>query len=158
MEWKVHRIYNSATDAMIKKKDIINMARHIAKRSSGRKDHRLMHPLRDWLIGLFTVVTLLLVGQVYTGFLLLQKQSEDIDSYTVQVETTSYKRERIDAALTTYREKQESFDSVRAEWALVQPVVPEEEGSEEGVDPDEVDDEDGEEEDASQVSPDFEIN
>ena len=108
---------------MITKDDILQMIKHIARRNSGKKDRRIIHPVRDWLVILSAAIVLFLAGEAYVGLLLLQKQQEDISEYTVEVETVQYRQERVDAVLETYRAKKERFDTFRAEQATNTPAV-----------------------------------
>lgn len=51
---------------MITKQDIIKFARHVTRRSKGLPDRRLMHPYREWYIGLAVAGVLVCAGIAYT--------------------------------------------------------------------------------------------
>ena len=98
---------------MITYNEIIEMARHIARRSRGLPDRRIMHPVRDWLIG-FSVATLIFAClSIYAGWIFFTEKNTDIDAYAVRVETITYEHERVREVLDTYRMKEQQFNALR---------------------------------------------
>ena len=99
---------------MITKNDIIKMARHVLRRSQGRPDNRIIHPLRDWLIGLSIAVLMLVTLSIYAGSLFFTEKNNDIDAYSVDIETVTYEYERVNNVLETYRARETTFDKLRS--------------------------------------------
>lgn len=116
------------------------MAKHITRRSAGRRDNRIIHPQRDWLIGLMATTMLFLAGSVYAGFVFFTELHHEVDPSTVSVETTSYRYDLIQEVLGTYTDRAETFEALRAEEPIstsTQNMITEnaEEGEGESEDP-----------------------
>ena len=77
---------------MIEKNDILKMVHHITKRSRGIPDKRLMHPVREWLIGLVCVVVVLAVGVMYSTRLFTM--FSDVTSPIPSEQATAQRRSR----------------------------------------------------------------
>ncbi len=89
---------------MISKSDLIKMARHVARRSEGYADPRIMHPARDWLIGLSAATALFLALSAAAGYLFWSRNSHDPYG-EVTLSTVTYDRATAEAVLTRYRER-----------------------------------------------------
>jgi len=50
---------------MANKNDILKMARHVFRRGQSIPDRRLMHPKREWAIGLIVALAVMVVGFWY---------------------------------------------------------------------------------------------
>jgi len=98
---------------MITKHDIIQMTKHITRRSSGKRDRRIIHPQREWFIGLVIIFVLFIGGSMYTGYLFFTEFNYEVDPATVEVKTTTYQNERVRDVLNAYREKKTSFEKLR---------------------------------------------
>ena len=107
---------------MIQKIDIIKMARHIVRRSSGRVDMRIMHPVRDWGVALLVAVLLFCGGGVYAGSTFLNELDVTDRVYTPKVDTASYDYDVIASVLSEYHIRVETFNALRADRRFV--VIP----------------------------------
>jgi hypothetical protein len=99
------------------------MAKHIAKRSKGIPDNRIMHPTRDWLIGLVFVLCIFVVGSIYTGYRFVSEQSQDVSAYDVSVDTVEYKHTLIGNVSEQYDDIQIRFDELRGRRFIAPPDV-----------------------------------
>ena len=52
---------------MISKKDITKMVKNVVRRDRGVPDRRLMHPRREWSVGLLLWITVVLAGGFYAA-------------------------------------------------------------------------------------------
>lgn len=103
---------------MITKNDIIKMAKHITKRSSGRPDGRIMHPRRDWAIGFLFSLVVLLSGVCYAGYVFYTAWEYNPDSYEVFVAPVKYDPDFVDEVLELYVKKADRFETLRAREAV----------------------------------------
>lgn len=97
---------------------------HGVRRDVPRTEH-LIHPERDWLVGLVASVLLFVGGALYLGFdFLVQYESVDIRPV---VDETVVRYRAVDAAhyLTEYRDRDTTFRSLRADRTHADPVVEE---------------------------------
>ena len=120
---------------MIERKDILKMVRHVTKRSRGVPDKKLIHPRREWLIGLVLFIVVLAGGLTYNSFSYqkaLTVGSEESEGTTGVVQ---YRTGLVEDALTIYRERKLRFEELRPEAtapAMQTPQNPIEDGLVEG--------------------------
>lgn len=111
------------------------MVRHIAKRSEHIPDRKLMHPARDWFIGLSAAVVLF-VCSVLFAFMTFNTQSEKINRVVPVTETVSvYKSEEAQAILKAYDERITTFNALRGEQVDGGVSLPSESTQEDGSEP-----------------------
>lgn len=95
---------------MIDKKDIIKMAKHVFKRGKGVPDKRLMHPRRDWTIGMI-VFALILIGGSYFGAVSYNQYKEiDTTGGDPGVTIPKYNASRIEETISLYGKLEEQFN------------------------------------------------
>ena len=63
---------------MIDKKSIIKMASAIVRHDKGYPDRRLMHPQREWFIGLVLFAVILIAGSLFAGDIFLTYQNIEL--------------------------------------------------------------------------------
>lgn len=95
---------------MITQKDIIAMARHVTRRGRGIPDRRLMHPHREWYIGLALCMCVVVGGMVYNTLQFRYYTSLE-DRISGSATTVEYRSEVVRRVLETYRERQEVFEA-----------------------------------------------
>lgn len=105
---------------MIDKKQILKMADHVFKRSSGVPDKRLMHPEREWITGLGMFVGILLIGGGLSSLLFFQYRNVDVQNGEVGVTIPKYNETLIQNVLDYYGERERTFSALVGET----PVVP----------------------------------
>lgn len=113
---------------MINKNDILKMVRHIAKRSEHIPDRKLMHPARDWFIGL-SIAALMFVSSAAFAFMTFHAQSEKVNRVVPVTETVAvYKGEKARAVLELYNERINTFNALRSkriDGGVTLPATPE---------------------------------
>lgn len=98
---------------MISKKDITRIIKKIARKKRGLRDHQIIHPQREWFLGLF--FTLLIVAGMATWSCLtyfnVTNRSIETDA-EVLTNQTVYRTEIVDAALAEFRQRAENYDQL----------------------------------------------
>ena len=109
---------------MIEKKDILKMVRQVTKRAAGKPDKRLIHPRREWFIGISMFMLIVLVGagysvQVHSSLDKLEENVIENDTRVIR-----YQEAEVQKALERYRAAEATFDDMRSGLQpSVQPVV-----------------------------------
>ncbi len=104
---------------MITKHSILKMVRHIVRRDAGHPDRRIMHPARDWFIGLLGVGVVFLGGGVYAGYLFWSKSNTIAETHEATSGSVKYDRKLIDRVLTDYRARQTRYESLGGGTAFI---------------------------------------
>ena len=91
------------------------MVRHISRRSEGHPDRRIMHPVRDWLIGLTTASFLFLAVSLAEGYLFWSTSVRVSEVPEVTVETVRYDSKLVGRVLADYRARNAQYESLRKE-------------------------------------------
>lgn len=100
---------------MIEKKDIIAVARHIFRRGQGAPDRRLMHPMREWLIGVACASAVFVGGAAYAGFLFVELSGERRATVSVDDAVAVYDQAAVSAVLAEYGERDARFRALRTD-------------------------------------------
>lgn len=106
---------------MISKNDILSMARHVVRRGNDIPDRRLLHPRREWHIGLALAFLIISAGAVWNAqqfryFGSLESRITGEDSMTVR-----FNEERATDILEKYKARAEALAAIRAEYEAVAP-------------------------------------
>lgn len=101
------------------KHNIFTIARHIVARSEGRLDRQILHPARDWTIGLTGVAFLFLAGSVGAGYLFWSKNILVTETYVVTIEPVQYDQKLIKRVLAEYTARQVQYELLRDGVILV---------------------------------------
>ena len=104
---------------MIETKDIIKMVAHIVRHDNGVPDTRIMHPLREWLIGLVGVTVGVACGSVFAGATYHAYSLSTRNEIEVIETAVPYKAALVDQALETYLAKQAVYEKL-----IVANIVP----------------------------------
>ena len=100
---------------MISKKDITKMVKHLMKKRSGVPDRRMMHPERDWLIGLLGVTLVFVGGAFYAGSLFIEYSKRAGAEISASSDVIKYDQKLIAKVLEQYDAMSTEFDSLRAD-------------------------------------------
>ena len=99
-------------ETMIETKDITNMVAHIVRRDKGIPDTNIMHPMREWVVGL-AVVFLLVAGGVVFNIIMYQSYSEALSAPVTVTETVvPYKAAVVAQAITHYQTERTRYKSL----------------------------------------------
>ncbi len=107
---------------MIDPKDILKMATHVFKRGQGFYDKRSMHPTREWLIGLFIFVVLIIAGGIQSVYSFLQYQNLSTDGGSFTESMAQFNSALTEKAITNYGKRKEVYRQLQGEAPLAKPV------------------------------------
>jgi hypothetical protein len=95
---------------MFSKDDITKIARKILKRQRGLRDHQMIHPVREWTIGLIVAVLFLIIGGGWSFVTYQELSSRDVQNVeAVEIKQSGYRPETINSALQLFRERIEQY-------------------------------------------------
>lgn len=97
---------------MINTKNILNMVKHVARNENALPDKRIMHPEREWFIGITGVLIGIIVGSIF-AYLVFHSYSLLTTQEIVVTETVvPYKAVLVEKALTLYLEKRSVYNNL----------------------------------------------
>ena len=110
---------------MIEKKDILKMVKSVSKRAAGKPDKRLIHPRREWFIGISLFLLIVIVGAVYSAhvYTSLDRLEDSVSESDTSV--IRYQAGNVQTALDRYQATQQKFETMRAALPDVPPPVSE---------------------------------
>lgn len=104
---------------MMNSSDFKKIAKKIIKRQRGLRDIQIMHPAREWHLGMLVALLLVLGSVILSASTYYKNKQTDITAVsTSEVETVVYRETMVEAALENLAER----DSVRK--ALISESVP----------------------------------
>lgn len=104
---------------MITIHNLLKFARHISGKDRAYRDQRIMHPERDWFIGLFSVTLLFLAGGLGVWYLFDKRGGALVEDHGVTIDTVKYDAKLITRVLTDYARRQEHYESLRGDVVSV---------------------------------------
>lgn len=99
-------------EAMIETKDITKMVKHIARRDSGKSDATIMHPMREWALGLFVTAFIVLWGVIFTVALYRVYGSSLETEVPVAVTVIPYKAPLVADAIQFYEKERTIYEAM----------------------------------------------
>lgn len=110
-------------ETMIETKDITKMVAHIVRRDNGIADTSIMHPMREWMLGL-AVVFLLVAGGVGFNVLMYQNYHDALTTPVAVTETiVPYKAAPVARAINYYEAERVIYESILGIHVSNVPVV-----------------------------------
>jgi hypothetical protein len=97
---------------MIEAKDITKMVQHVVRRDSGKSDAVIMHPLREWALGLFVVGLLVLWGVIFTVALFRVYSSSLETVVPVPVMPIPYKAPLVAETILQYEKERTQYKAM----------------------------------------------
>lgn len=109
---------------MITKKDIVTMAQHVLKRSKGIPDKRLLHPGREWLVGLLAFSLVVIVGSVWAAKSFMFYWHADSATGGQKQNVPKYQQDWIETVLGEYDQKTADYEAIVEDVVSAPVVVP----------------------------------
>ncbi len=103
---------NSYIKTMIETKDISKMVKHIMRRNRGVVDPQIMHPMREWVIGIVITLIGMLGGSILAASLYQYYDAKMDTEVAVAATVVPYDAAVVEAALSQYRIKQAQYEAV----------------------------------------------
>ncbi len=97
---------------MIETKDITKMVQHVVRRKRGIADPQIMHPMREWVIGIGVAAAVVTAGSVLAATLYNYYDEKRDTIITVSETLVPYNAALIESALTQYRQKQQQYNLI----------------------------------------------
>lgn len=99
---------------MIDNKLVQTIVSKVTRKGQPFGEHNIMHPEREWFIGLSTAVVVLAVGSIWCVQLYFDySDSIETISPSAQIEQTIYREKEIDQALNEFAERKEKQSNLR---------------------------------------------
>lgn len=108
---------------MISKTDIIKMTRTVFKRSQGYRKHEVMHPSREWFIGIGLLIVVVVVGGVINALEYRSYNTLEQATKGAPLSINKYSHVLAQKARDRYEGKMQKFDTLSDEVPAA-PVVP----------------------------------
>ena len=121
---------------MLSKKDIKKLIRSVLRQQRGLRDHQIIHPTRDWMVGFIGGLILLIVGAAWSFTTYKEVGERDVESVDVgEVKQTVYREDMVNAALEQFRERKEQYEALINQPEVIVPeeVIEDEEESDEPI-------------------------
>ena len=104
---------------MIDKKSIIKMASAIVRHDKGYPDRRLMHPQREWFIGLVLFAVILIAGSLLAGDIFLTYQNIELSEGDSGQSIPIYRESSVQNSLDLYQARGEEYDALREKKVMI---------------------------------------
>lgn len=108
---------------MIETKDIKKMVAHIMRRDKGIADPQLMHPTREWFIGLGIATLIVLLGSWFCWFIYSSYAQTIVSELPVSEPVVPYQAASIAEAIKIFESKQIKFSEILGKTPDVEAVV-----------------------------------
>lgn len=87
----------------------------ISQFKSGRYEKRMLHPLREWFIGVSVFLLCVLSATAHSAYTFIKYESVNIDTVTISTESTiRYNRTLVETVLGRYQERAQEFSAIIA--------------------------------------------
>lgn len=98
---------------MISKTDIAALAEHVLRRQRSLPDRAIMHPVREWFIGLVAALCIVVLAGGLSAYHFAYYS--DIKERVTGAEPSDieYEKGRIENVLYTYRERKEAYEAFK---------------------------------------------
>lgn len=104
---------------MISKVDILKFVHHVVHRNAGRTDKRLVHPEREWIIGMLIAFCVGAAGAVYGSFFFVQQEEVVERNVSGDITAVRYRAGTVEEALGLYAARKEAFSALRGTYVPV---------------------------------------
>lgn len=104
---------------MINTKDILKMAKATLRHDQGYPERRLIHPHREWLIGMSMFIVLLFSGSTAAGLLFLHYQNLGADSVPSEQRIPNYQSATVTDVLSVYASRADTFKILQTTNSVV---------------------------------------
>jgi hypothetical protein len=107
-------------------KQIKEMARKLFVAKQGSGHIKTLHPERDWMIGVFIAVGIVIGITTWNAHVYLSNRDGGTTEIEVDISNPKYQAELIDQALKTFEQRAENFRLLSGAQQVQDAVVPEE--------------------------------
>lgn len=112
---------------MMSKRDITKIVRRILRQQRGIHEHQLIHPRREWAIGLLVGFLCLAGGGIWSYLTFQDVSKRDVTSINaVTIEQNVYQENVVNTALGTFEKRKEKYQAMLQVAQSIEPEVIEE--------------------------------
>lgn len=108
---------------MIEPRDIKKMVMSVVRHDKGLRDPRIMHPARDWFIGIGFMFAIVLAGALYSAMSYVTYDVIDYSETDVDQSLTTYRAASVEAAIAVYTAKKSAHDELISEVGVVEEII-----------------------------------
>lgn len=101
-------------------KQLQALTKRLHKTKTGAPAERVLHPMRDWMVGVFVGVCIAAVITVWSGYMYIINRDGGATDIEVAVANPTYQATLIDQALEIYNQRAETFATLQS--TVVAPV------------------------------------
>jgi len=101
---------------------IKEMSRKLFKAKAGFKHKNVLHPKRDWMLGIFVGVCITTVITVWSGYTYIANRDGGRVEEEIVVKNPNYQTALVEQALEVFKERATNFDTIVSTTAT--PAVP----------------------------------
>ena len=113
---------------MINKKDITEIAKKMMRKHQGLRDPQIIHPRRDWIIGVFLSLVAFAGIAWWSGVSYLNYSNISvIESVELADTSVVYKEGQVNAALELFKEQTDNYNQLLQNRVRYVPTIVEEE-------------------------------
>ena len=113
---------------MINKKDITEIAKKMMRKHQGLRDPQIIHPRRDWIIGVFLSLAAFAGIAWWSGMSYLNYSNISvIESVELADTSVVYKEGQVNAALELFKEQTDNYNQLLQNRVRYVPTIVEEE-------------------------------
>lgn len=122
---------------MKNKIDFSTLVKRMTNFNHGIKNQQIMHPTRDWFVGLFMGLIIFGVSATWSAFVYIEYKNTSVDEAVEETNEVLYRKLQVEDALEYFRTKNKTYSSlINSESNLVMNEVdskPNDESNEETV-------------------------
>lgn len=108
---------------MISKRDITKFTKRIIRNQRGLQDHQMIHPRREWGVGLVVGMLAFTGGAVWSYITYNEVRERDIESVNpAEVQQNVYQEGLVNAALSEFRQRKISYETLLNASTFIAPI------------------------------------
>ena len=100
---------NSVMKSIMNKADVLKFVRHVYRKERGLPDRRLIHPRREWLLGVAAFMVITCAGALWSINTFNGYTSLNERTFAAPQELPSYNEALIEAAITEFSKREEDY-------------------------------------------------
>ena len=101
------------------------MVKKVSRRSQGVPDRRIIHPEREWLIGIGLFIAVVIAGSAYNAYVYNRLTNLQSEVVPAEQSTIRYRESLVMQALDTYRERAEAYTALQLSLPELEIIEPE---------------------------------
>lgn len=106
---------------MIQSSDIKKMVRNVLRRDKGLQDSRIMHPTREWFIGLVVLCVIVVVGGGYSALSYVNFDTKEYSDADASQGLITYRAAQVEQAIAKYSNKKNEHEQLIGDIPAVIP-------------------------------------